>query len=230
MNRNISNIAKSLSVLTLALGLTAVTVSPAQAQNARGRQERAGQFFNQQGPNAGEFFEGRRGGNSLFTARLMKQLGLSDDQKAEVQELNQAHRDEVKDIQEDIAELREELGEIMNAAEPDAKAADKIAVKIGKQQAEIHKQAIGLQLELRKVLTDGQKSQLKTICEKNSERRAEAKAARAKFKELREQFKDMSPAEKRELLQTLRDAAGPEEGPNREAAPGQFFQRGQRGQ
>lgn len=102
---------------------------------------------------------------------LVEQLGLSADQEARVTEAVQAHQLAEVDLRAKVKKARLELKQMMLAESVDEKAAYKKLAEADAAMAEMHREKLGMMLELKKTLTPEQ-------WEKAVELREDARAER----------------------------------------------------
>jgi Spy/CpxP family protein refolding chaperone len=104
------------------------------------------------GPGNGPPSDGPKGPKGLFKI-------LDEDQQETVKAMMEEHREDVKSLREEMENLREELHELIKAEAGEVELNAKVD-EIGTLHTEIMKKKVGFHVEVRKLLTDEQKSQL----------------------------------------------------------------------
>ncbi len=89
---------------------------------------------------------------------LSRELGLTDAQAEEFQELQRQHFDKARRIQEAIREMKNKFFGELSTASPDTLKAKRIALEIGEKQSELELMTFNHFLELKNKCTFEQKS------------------------------------------------------------------------
>jgi len=100
----------------------------------------------------------RRGGENGENRgeRLREELGLSDDQFEQLQELKTEHRGEMKSNREAVQALRTEVKTELKKEEPSISETDRLAEEIGELHTEMTKSLVAHLLEIKEILTPEQ--------------------------------------------------------------------------
>lgn len=112
-----------------------------------------------EGMHGGPGMHGGKGGPGGGPMAILKQLDLSKEQKAKLKEMRRARRDKSQTRQNQLADLREDLHELLAVADRSKAHEDKLRAKhaeIQKLQQENQGNHFESMLEIRSVLTDAQ--------------------------------------------------------------------------
>jgi len=98
--------------------------------------------------------EGQKGKPGMFWERekVSEALSLTEEEKAKLTELHDAHWSAVQDMREDLREQRQALREIMESEELSTSDAKKHFKRADKARSSIHEERFDLQIEQRELL------------------------------------------------------------------------------
>lgn len=112
-------------------------------------------------------------GRPFLGERLAAELGLSDGQKAEIEALREAHREEMEPLWKQARESRQAVGELMRSDEFDESAVRSAARAAADLQVEMMVTGARHRNEINSVLTPEQQAKAAELREKWKERRQE---------------------------------------------------------
>lgn len=164
--RKISGINKTLVMLLI---LVASTLTFAQSRGASTTEGE--EFFNSTEPSVENNFHHRRG--ERIQAYIAEQLGLTDDQKAQIKQIRRNHRENVKPIIEELRAKRQDLrksfdGDTYNEALATQKFSEMAGLK-----AKLMGEKFKMHKEMLTILTPEQKTKFEQLKEQFKNRRAE---------------------------------------------------------
>jgi len=107
--------------------------------------------------------DGQRRGRGRDGARMMKALGLSEDQQKQMKALRSAQQKEQIRLKAEVKIAHLELRDLVQQANgPSGAVATKVA-KVGELQSRLLKQRVDFQLKRKAVLTDEQRKKLEVL-------------------------------------------------------------------
>ncbi len=95
--------------------------------------------------------------------KIMKDIGLTDSQIKQIEELHFKAEREKLDLRHELAKARLDLQQLMNAAQPDQGAIFGQLDRIGAIQVKQKKNRVGLMLQIRKLMTPEQWQKMEVI-------------------------------------------------------------------
>jgi Spy/CpxP family protein refolding chaperone len=210
--------ARSLG-LSLALSL-ALTAAPALAQTDGGTARSAAQHgaHGEQGQR-GE--RGERGGHhgmhagmqagmgqgpmgygmaqQLFNPRLLDSVGATAEQKAQLRQIMDSARTDMKALHDSGSHLREQTRALLTQPNVDARAAEALRQQMLAQHDQVTRRMMQATLDASRVLTPEQRQQLATrVAERDANRQ-----------QMRQQMRDMTPEQRRQHMMERRGTAAP---------------------
>lgn len=110
-------------------------------------------------PRKGRHFGGPGMGPGM--GKELAELNLTDEQKTEIQKLESAMREEVKPLEQKAHELREKMGELWRAENPDEGAIIALHKQINKLHGQMGEIFIEYRFDITAVLTPAQRAELR---------------------------------------------------------------------
>jgi Spy/CpxP family protein refolding chaperone len=110
---------------------------------------------------------GAQPGSGAMKKRVLREIGLNEGQIQKVMELTYAADRAKVDIHASVEKARMDLQQMMAADQPDRNKVFPQIEAIGKLEVELHKNRIGLMLEIRKLVTPEQWEKLEMIWAKH---------------------------------------------------------------
>lgn len=150
--------AKRLFFGSLLLAVSAAAVMPAFAQGHHG----PGAHHAAMG--------GGPGGSPRHMERLLSSVNATDAQKAQIKQINDAARADLKAQHEAGRALRDKLRAVMSAPTIDTNAAEQLRLQMVAQHDQVSKRRLQMMLDVAQVLTPEQRAKLAEQMAKRGER------------------------------------------------------------
>ena len=163
----------NVALATVLISTVGFATAPAMAEGGEGGWKKG-----HKGHHGKMHHRGKRGKHMM--KRMARKLGLTDEQKAEMKTLREAHREEMKPLREQRKAIRTSL----EALDPAAADYDAQITVIADQQANLARQMFILKNKMKQqmsaVLTDEQRAKMK---EMRAERKQRKEQRRARWNE-----------------------------------------------
>ena len=153
----------ALSVL-LAIGATAAQTAIAQPHGMRGGEHRAGHGGDEMGHGMGMGM-----GSPRMMGRLLDAVNASADQRAQIQQITDAARADMKAQHDSGRQLRADAAALFAQPTVDARAAEALRQQMLARHDQASKRQLQMMLDISRVLTPEQR---KTLADKTAQRRS----------------------------------------------------------